>query len=49
LREALTGLPTSPAVAAACLPALPGDAEQAKMACAQGIARQCGFPVNFRI
>ncbi len=49
LREALTDLPTCPAVAEVCLPALPGDAEEAKMACAQGIARQCGFPVNFRI
>ncbi len=49
LREALADLPTSPAAAGGCLPTLPGEAEQAKMACAQGIARQCGFPVNFRI
>ncbi len=49
LREALSGLPASPTVAGVCLPALPGDAEEAKMARAQGIARQCGFPVNFGI
>lgn len=49
LREALSGLSPSPAVAGVCLPNLPGEAEQAKMASAQGIARQCGFPVNFGI
>ncbi len=49
LREALSGLIASEGVAGVCLPTLPGDDEQAKMADAQGIARQCGFPVNFRI
>lgn len=49
LREALAGLPTPLAAVQAWLPTLPGDPEQAKMARAQGIARQCGFPVNFRI
>lgn len=49
LREALAGVPDSPHGERVCLPGLPGDAEQVKMAESQGIVRQCGFPVNYGI
>lgn len=49
LREALGLLPAVADAIPLCLPALPDAPAQAKMAAAQGITRQCGFPVNFGV
>lgn len=49
LREALSGLAPLPAPASDPIPPLPDEARTAQLAQAQGIARKCGFPVNFGV
>lgn len=52
LNEALAALvahEVAPALASLALPCLPGAAEHARVAAAQGITRKCGFPVTFGV
>lgn len=49
LREALSGLAPLPAPASDPIPPLPDATRIEELAQAQGIARKCGFPMNFGV